>query len=105
MPDFEKVYQEYRDQGFVILGVTRDALTDLAVVRRFLEETGVTYRIGVDPDSDFADFGGRPVRAIPTSYLIDREGRIRLQVVGLMKEKTLRMALGPLLAETYGGRP
>ena len=86
----------------MVLGVARDNLTDLNLVRRFLDDTGVTYPIGVDPNSDFADFGGRPVQAIPTSFLIDREGRIRLQVVGLVKEKTLRATLSPLLLEGVG---
>jgi peroxiredoxin len=103
MPDFEKVYQEYKEDDFVILGVARDDLTELDQVRRFLHETGVTYRIGFDPVTDFADFTGRPVQAIPTSFLIDKEGRIRLTMVGLFKEKTLRTALAPLLAEGSGG--
>jgi peroxiredoxin len=103
MPGFEKVYQDHKDEGFVILGIARDNLTELDQVRRFLDETGVTYPTCEDPNTDFADFGGRPVRAIPTSFLLDRQGRIRLQVVGLMREKTLRAALEPLLVEGKGG--
>ena len=103
MPGFEKIYQEYKDDGFVILGVAQDNISDLAKVRRFAAETGVTYPIGYDPVTNFADFSGKPVRAIPTSFLIDQQGRIRLTKVGLLRENVILKALAPLLAKPPGG--
>jgi hypothetical protein len=42
-------------------------------------------------------FGG--IRGLPTSILIDREGRIRHRVTGIFTEPALRLAVGRLLAE------
>jgi thiol-disulfide isomerase/thioredoxin len=103
MPAFERVYQEYKDDGFVILGVAQDHVRDLPRVRSFVASTGVTYPIGYDPASDFAAFSGKPVRAIPTSFLIDQQGRVRMTKVGLLRDNVLKKALTPLLAGGSGG--
>jgi thioredoxin-related protein len=44
-----------------------------------------------------AAFNG--VRALPTSFLIDREGRVRHEIPGLLAEPALRIAVDRLLAE------
>ncbi len=44
-----------------------------------------------------AAFGG--VRGIPTSFLLDREGRIRHRVVGPLAPATLELAVRRLLAD------
>jgi hypothetical protein len=43
------------------------------------------------------DFGG--VRALPTSFLLDREGRVRHEVRGFFAELALEQAVERLLAE------
>jgi peroxiredoxin len=96
MPGFQRVYADRRDEGLVIVGISMDQGGE-GVVREFLRERGITFPVAL-ADGDVAQaFGG--VRTLPTSFLIDREGRIRQEVTGLFAEPTLRMAVGHLLDE------
>jgi peroxiredoxin len=96
MPGFERVYQQRKDDGFVIVGLSADR-TGSAGVKRFLEERGISFPVAIAPPRVARDYGG--VRALPTSFLIDREGRVRHTVTGLFAEPALRMAVDRLLAE------
>lgn len=73
MPSMEKLYQAYRDRGLVILAISGDR-TGRQVVDSFVEELGLTFLILLDPAGEvFAQYG---VRGLPTSFLVDRQGRI-----------------------------
>lgn len=96
MPGFQRVYEDKREQGFVILGISTDRAGE-RVVREFLAERGITYPVTMATGPVVRDFGG--VQALPTSFLIDREGRIRQEIKGVFAEPTLRMAVDRLLAE------
>ena len=73
MPSMEKLYQAYRDRGLVILAISGDR-TSRSSVEAFVQELGVTFPILLDPAGEvFAQYG---VRGLPTSYLLDRQGRI-----------------------------
>lgn len=99
MPGFQRVYEDRRDDGFVVLGLSMDA-TGVAPVREFLDERGITFPVamaGPEARRAFED-----VSALPTSYLIDRQGRIRHVVKGFFAEPALRAAVDRLLAESSG---
>lgn len=96
MPAFEQVWRERKADGLVILGLSTD-VTGAAAVREFATARDITYPIAMAPRMTIRDFGG--IRALPTSFLIDREGRIRHQVTGYFAEPALRAALGRLLDE------
>jgi len=73
MPSMEKLYQAYRDRGLVILAISGDRASRSSV-EAFVQELGVTFPILLDPEGNvFAQYG---VRGLPTSYLLDRRGRI-----------------------------
>ncbi|HSH45801.1 MAG TPA: TlpA disulfide reductase family protein, partial [Longimicrobiales bacterium] len=96
MPGFQRVYDDKRDQGFVVLGLSTDQVsTD--VVQRFLDERDLTFPVAMASGTVVRDFGG--ARVLPTSVLIDRQGRIRQRVTGIFAEPTLRMAVNRLLDE------
>jgi thiol-disulfide isomerase/thioredoxin len=96
MPSFQRVYDDLRDDGFVVLGIATDR-GDGSAVRRFVSERDIRYPVArTTPEIDAA-FGG--IGTIPTSVLIDREGRIRHTVVGLFVGPALRVAANRLLAE------
>src|SRR5690606_16817501 len=96
MPGFQRVYEDRRDEGFVVLGISTDRAGE-GVVRDFLAERGLTFPVAMATGQVVQDFGG--VQALPTSFLIDREGRIRQEVKGFFAEPALRMAVGHLLEE------
>ena len=96
MPSFQRVYQERKDQGLVVLGVWTDD-TDAFAMREFLRDAAITYPVVIGGKDAERTFGG--VFGLPTSLFIDRGGRIRQRVVGVVAEQTLRMQLDTLLAE------
>jgi hypothetical protein len=79
----------------VIVGLSVDR-GSAESVRAFLRDRGVTYPVAVvGPDADRA-FGG--VRGYPTSFLIDRAGVVRHQVLGPLAPASLELAVRRLLA-------
>ena len=91
MPDIEEVYQKYRDQDVVILGI--DIQESAGKVRSFVEGGGYSWTMLLDSTGKIA--GMYKVRAIPTSYFIDREGVIKAVSIGGMS----RAAIEEKLAE------
>ncbi|MBI9097067.1 MAG: TlpA family protein disulfide reductase [Spirochaetaceae bacterium] len=78
MPSMEKVYQDLKDEGFVILAV--DLGEDRKTVQKFVDEYGLTFPVVLDETN--AVGGMYDARSIPTTYLVDREGNILGRAVG-----------------------
>jgi peroxiredoxin len=78
MPSMEKLYRRYKEQGFTILAVSMDANT--AAVAPFVTSLKLTFPIGLDPtlavSNDYA------VRALPSSFLVDRSGNVVAVALG-----------------------
>lgn len=72
MPLLEKMHNDYKDAGFVLLGVNVDA--EAADRDKFLAETTVTFPV-LDDSANVATeaFG---VEAMPSSYFIDKSGKL-----------------------------
>ena len=96
MPGFQRVYDDYKDQGFIVLGVSRDH-EGPEKVRTFLANKKISYPVAMAKDVDLG--GITQVQTLPTSYLIGRDGTIRHKVEGLYAGPALRMAVKRLLAE------
>ena len=80
MPSMQRLYQELGDQGLRIIAVSVDAPGALRDVRSFVHEYGLEFDILVDPTGGIQD--AYAVTGLPTSFLIDRNGRIRRKVIG-----------------------
>jgi cytochrome c biogenesis protein CcmG, thiol:disulfide interchange protein DsbE len=88
LPSMQRVYETFADQGLEILAVAVDALPGerqadgrvVGVVSEFVDRFGLTFPVALDPT------GGTErlleVNYLPTTFLIDREGRIRVREVG-----------------------
>lgn len=96
MPLLEQMQARHKDAGLVIVGLAVDRVST-EQVRRFVEERGVTYSIAHVDGSAEQTFGG--VRGYPTSFLIDRTGKIRQAVIGPIGPLSLEPAVRRLLAE------
>lgn len=75
--DFEK---QYKDKGFAVLGVSMDE-DGWEAVRPYMQERGINYRVMVGNDQVGQLYGG--LDSLPTTFLIDREGRIAKVHIGL----------------------
>lgn len=96
MPGFQDVFESRRERGFTIIGISQDVGTP-DLVRRFVRDHGIDYPIVAGTPELERAFGG--VRALPTSFLVGRDGRIRHVVTGIFLETTLASAVDRLLDE------
>jgi len=98
MPAIEKAYRSYKDLGFEVLAVNtthQDREVDAAA---FVDEFGLTFPILLDRSG--AVSAAYILRALPTTFFIDREGIIREVVIGgPMSEALIRSKVERLLQE------
>jgi peroxiredoxin len=94
MPGFQDVWEDYRDQDVVILGLSMDQGVR-SEVASWVRSRGITYPVAFASGSIARSYGG--ARVLPTSVLIDREGRIAHTVEGFYAETTLRASIRRLL--------
>jgi peroxiredoxin len=75
MPNVIRVYEKYHDKGFEIIGVSMDR--DRKSLDTYIAENGLTWKQIYDGKNWQSDLGQvYAVRAIPSTFLIDREGKI-----------------------------
>ncbi|MFP4623713.1 MAG: peroxiredoxin family protein [Gemmatimonadota bacterium] len=94
MPGFQDVWEDYRDRGVTILGLSVDR-GDRTQVERWIRQREITYPIAFPTARVVEAYGGANV--LPTSLLINREGRIVHRVEGFYAEPALRAAINRLL--------
>ena len=93
IPDLMALYQDYRDKGFVILGI---AVGDLPQdVKNFAKEKKMNYPVLLGNDSVARAYPG--VYFLPTAFLIDRSGVIREKLIGPREKRELEQKIIPLL--------
>lgn len=89
MPAIEKMYNEYKDQGFIVLAVNSTVQDNPFDIAPFLEEYNLTFPVLLDETGDVSRM--YQVRSLPSSYFINRQGIITEVVVGgPMSEALLR---------------
>ena len=96
-PDLVDLYEKYKDQGYVTLGVSIDEQGE-SVVRPFMEEFDVTYPMYIDTDGTIMEKYG-PTMGIPTTYIIGRGGNLRYFAVGALTRKELEPRIKELMAK------
>jgi len=78
MPSMEKLYQRFSEQGLEILAV--DIGESKSTVSRFIMNNKYTFPVLLDADNKVSNAYG--IEAIPTSFILDRDGKIIARVVG-----------------------
>ncbi len=93
-PGFVRLAAEYRDRGLDVAGVTMDDSD--APVRQFVRSYRVPYPVLLPPANS-------PLLAaidsLPTTFLVDRQGRIAKNYVGAVSESVVKADVERLLAE------
>jgi len=93
IPDFNKVYSQYRYRGVEFLGVSLDQSPE-KVVPAFVQNIPIDYPVLLGGYK----LGYRyNIEALPTTYLIDRDGRIANRFIGMISAGRLRTEINKLL--------
>ena len=82
-PWLNAMQSKYADDGLVIIGVNVDRVS--ADADKFLERFPATFNIIYDSEADLAKRFG--VQAMPSSFVIGRDGTIRNRHLGFKKKK------------------
>ena len=96
IPWFMDLERKNKDRGFAVLGVSMDD-EGWEVVKPFLAELGVNYRVMMGSDSTAQAYGG--VDSLPTTFLIDRDGKIAAVHIGLGEPEGFRRWCRTALAD------
>ena len=94
IPWFMDMQRKNKDKGFEVLGVAMDD-EGWEAVKPFLADLGVNYRVVMGNDNIAETYGG--VDALPTTFLIDRSGKIAAVHVGLASKKDFEDGVQELL--------
>jgi len=100
LPAVEKLHQEFRSKGLVVLGVNGGE--DSETVSQFLRTSKLSYPVLLTSDNDVMQ--SYSVTAFPTVVLLDADGKIVFYHVGAGGEKALRESLAKLGLETESPR-
>ena len=97
MPWFVDFQTNFGDEGFKVLGVSLDE-PGWSAVRPFLERQPVNYQIALaDTTEHLMQFG--LINILPTTWLIDRNGRVAAKHIGLVNRGELESEIEQLLNE------
>ena len=95
MPALQAFYEEYKGGGFVLIAINQEESRD--IVEEFVDEFGLAFPVWLDEDYlAQRQFG---TASLPSSYVIDRTGRVRLLWIGGISKTNLEKYVPPLIAE------
>lgn len=102
-PDLEALAQEFADEGVSFLGV--NIYDQAPTALSFAKEFGVTYPSILDVNDGqvrLAFAGQVAPNAVPTTIVLDREGRVAARIAGLVSEPSV---LRSMIADTLAEQP
>ena len=96
IPLFQSLHETYGDQGLTVIGVSLDK-NGVEAVKPFAEQMKMTYTSVIGNPQVGQAYGG--IQYIPTTFVIDKRGRIYQKYVGFNDYATFERDVKTLLAE------
>ena len=99
MPGYQSLADRYGSNGLVAIGFKFDTMPDMEDPLQFAKGIGVHYPLAVAADDLKQKFGG--IEGLPTTMLYDRQGILRLKVIGFEYTANIEATLKPLLEGSH----
>jgi cytochrome c biogenesis protein CcmG/thiol:disulfide interchange protein DsbE len=96
IPWFIEFEQKYKDKGFAVLGVSMDE-DGWKDVKPYVDAKKINYRVVVGDDTTATLYGG--VDSLPTTFILDRDGKIAAVHVGLVSKADYASDIEQVLAK------
>jgi peroxiredoxin len=96
IPWFIEFEKTYKDRGFATLGVSMDD-DGWKAVKSFVAQKAMNYPVMIGDDRVAQSYGG--IDSLPTTFLIDREGRIASTHLGLVSKREYEAEILKLIAQ------
>ena len=95
MPSLQSYFEDHAPDGFTIIGIESGETAE--EVSQFVDSYGLTFQIWLDPN-------GKALLVfhnnnLPSSYVVDRQGTVRLAWTGPISLKMLEEYVTPLIEE------
>ncbi len=94
IPSFVKLRDQYHDKGFEIIGISVDG-DDTGEVAEFARRFKISYPIVMGTMETIKSYG--PINAIPTTFIIDRKGKVHSRYLGMLSFEELESEVKDLL--------
>jgi cytochrome c biogenesis protein CcmG/thiol:disulfide interchange protein DsbE len=95
IPWFVEFQNKYKDRGFAVVGISVDDTPDQ--LKPFVSKFKMNYPVLVGLGEDALQEAYGPLWGLPTTYLIDRSGRLCRKHMGLVKKDDLEKQILGLL--------
>jgi cytochrome c-type biogenesis protein len=95
IPSLSAMQKDFESRGLSIIGVSYDDTADM--VKEFQKDIPQTYQVVLGGREVGTDL---PASPLPTTYIIDREGRIHEKIIGERTRAQFEASIKPLLEET-----
>ncbi|HAV75868.1 MAG TPA: alkyl hydroperoxide reductase [Anaerolineae bacterium] len=96
MPALQAYYKKHNDEGFVVIAIN-DGETAPKVIQ-FVKEYNLTFPVWLDPTYIATEQAFKTLN-LPSSFVIDRSGFVRLQWVGEINRRMLEKFVTPIIKE------
>ncbi len=96
MPVLEAYYSQHRASGLTVVGIEDG--DPAAQVSSFVAQLGLSFPILLDPTYQATEHAFKTT-SLPSSFVIDRLGEVRLMWVGAISEANLEKYVTPLVRE------
>ncbi len=98
IPDFVEMQKNYGDEKLVILGVNLDQGAPeqvLPMVKEFADDFKINYPVLMHNMEIVGAYGG--IQSIPTTFIVDKEGKVRQGVIGYRPKNYFTSIIDTLL--------
>ena len=95
IPWFNEFHQKYQGKGFVVVGISADDTVEQ--LKPFVAQYKMAYPVLVGLGRDDVQEALGPVWGLPTTLLINREGRVCQRHMGLVKKEEFEKGILGLL--------
>ncbi len=89
MAEYNKIYKQYKDEGFTLLAVSTDTEKSVAKVKPYIKSKGYDFRVLLDTNSEVAR--KYYAQQMPYTVLIDKSGNIVYSHLGYMKGDEMKV--------------
>lgn len=83
-PYIERLWKNHKTEPVTFLGISQDNLAD---TEAFVKNYGVTFPVALDDPKRYVVSNAYKLTNVPTVYLIDRDGFIRVSSVGWLRKE------------------
>ena len=98
-PEFQEVYADVKDEGVSFLGLNVKE-TSQQFATAFVNRFGIQFPSLYDPRGEVAlAFRGYPANAIPSTIVLDQQGRVAAVYTGSVTKENLRSVVDRVLGE------